>query len=99
MNSRWFGSSLGSLVVCSVLAQPACGQQAAPQGDRDLQKQVDALRQQVGAMQRDLDEIKVLLAPLRGPQLAANAVIERGTRPVKGAPAARVPRGELTDYP
>ncbi len=93
------------VVVCAVwaaLALPACAQQQAPPAARDLQKQVDALRQQVGSMQKDLDEIKALLAPLRtrmqGPQLRPGALIDLGGRPVKGAASAKVTVVELTDY-
>ena len=79
--------------------QAACQQQAPAGGD--LQKQVDQLRQQVGAMQKDLDEIKALLAPLRARQAPAppgNATLDLGTRPVRGAATAKVTLVELTDY-
>ncbi len=103
MNLRSLGVILGSLVAWVVLTQPACAQQAPPAPPPgDLQKQVDALRQQVGSMQKDLDEIKALLAPLRtrmqGPQLRPGALIDLGGRPVKGAASAKVTVVELTDY-
>jgi len=85
--------TLGLLVACAAWAHTACAQQPDP----DLQKQVDALRAQVGAMQKDLDEIKALLAPLRG-RPSSNVTIDLGNRPVKGQPAAKVTLVELTDY-
>ncbi len=53
-------------------------------------------------MQKDLDEIKALLAPLRarqqGPQLRPGALIDLGDRPVKGMASAKLTIVELTDY-
>lgn len=78
--------------------QPAQQQPAAAAGD--LQKQVDTLRGQVQAMQKDLDEIKALLAPLRRqqPTIPDGLVIDLGKRPVRGEPGAKLTFLELTDY-
>jgi hypothetical protein len=87
--------------VWAALALPACAQQQQQQpAPADLQKQVDALRGQVQGMQKDLDEIKALLAPLRRqqPTIPADLVIDLGKRPVKGDPGARLTFLELTDY-
>jgi hypothetical protein len=94
------GCAAGLLLALPACAQqPALPQQAAPAGG-DLQKQVDALRGQVQAMQKDLDEIKALLAPLRRqqPTIPADLVIDLGHRPIKGDPAAKLTFLELTDY-
>jgi protein-disulfide isomerase len=82
-----------------ILASTTCrAQQASP---ADLQKQIDALKAQVGTLQKDLDEIKALLAPLRNavqPPTPQNLTLTLGTRPVKGAAAARLVLVEFTDY-
>jgi hypothetical protein len=89
----------GFLLMCALWAPSVTAQQAAAGGE--LQAQVDALRRQVQAMQKDLDEIKALLAPLRArqaPTVPANLVIDLGDRPVKGGPGAKLTFIELTDY-
>lgn len=96
----------GVLVACTIwaaLTLPAHAQQqqqppAAAGGD--LQKQVDGLRSQVQAMQKDLDEIKALLAPLRrmAPSIPDDLVIDLGNRPIRGEPSAKLTFLELTDY-
>lgn len=84
------------LVALTVTLANACSAQP-PAGD--TQKQLDALRTQVNAMQKDLDEIKALLAPLRARQAQADKVtIDLGPRPVKGDASARLTLVELTDY-
>ncbi len=90
---------LASFAASLALAS-ACSAQPPAAGAADTQKQIDALRAQVTAMQKDLDEIKTLLAPLRGRQApsADSLVLDLGTRPVKGAASARLTLVELTDY-
>ena len=83
-------------LLLALSAVPACAQQKPP--DQDLQKQVETLKTQVGAMQKDLDEIKTLLAPLLNRKSPLPASIDLGNRPTKGDPAARLTLIELTDY-
>ena len=91
MNLRPTIVRLASLAASIALAS-ACAAQPPAAGAADTQKQIDALRAQVTAMQKDLDEIKTLLAPLRARQApsADGAVLDLGTRPVKGAASARL---------
>ncbi len=79
-------------------AVPACAQQQAPPGD--VQKQLDALKAQVSAMQKDVDEIKALLAPLRAqqPPKPEDIVLDLGSRPIKGSASAKLTLVEFTDY-
>ena len=93
MSIRSASITLALLVACAPWVHSACAQQPPA----DLQKQVDALRQQVSAMQKDLDEIKELLAPLRG-RPSAKVTLDLGRRPVKGQAGAKVTLVELTDY-
>ena len=96
MNSRPITVRMASLAAAMALATACSAQPPAA----DTQKQIDALRAQVSAMQKDLDEIKTLLAPLRARQApsANSVVLDLGTRPVKGAASARLTLVELTDY-
>jgi protein-disulfide isomerase len=86
-----------SLAALLLATTPACAQQAPP---GDVQKQIDALRTQVSAMQKDLDEIKALLAPLRAqqPPKPEDIVLDLGSRPIRGNPAAKLTLVEFTDY-
>lgn len=94
MNHRSLGAALAFAVSCLALTNACSAQAPAPP---DAQKQIDALRAQVTAMQKDLDEIKGLLAPLRKAS-PTNAVIDLGGRPIRGDAAARLVLIELTDY-
>ncbi len=88
-----------SVVFWLLAALPACAQQqAAPPGD--VQKQLDALKAQVSAMQKDVDEIKALLAPLRAqqPPKPEDIVLDLGSRPLKGSASAKLTLVEFTDY-
>jgi len=100
MNTRYLGAALGLSLACFGTGYLARAQQpAAPAAE--WQKQFDALRHQVQAMQKDLDEIKTLLAPLRArqpPAPPADLVIDLGDRPVRGGRMAKLTLVELTDY-
>jgi hypothetical protein len=87
--------TLGFLLGLAAWPGPATAQPPAPTAG-ELQKQVDALREQVNGMQKDLDEIKALLAPLRPRPLPA--VLDLGNRPMKGEATAKLTLVELTDY-
>ncbi len=99
MHVRPLVAATGFLLASVGLVQ-ACAAQPPAAGTADLQKQVDTLRSQVSAMQKDLDEIKALLAPLRARQAPSpgSVVLDLGVRPTKGAQTARLTLVELTDY-
>lgn len=89
---------LALLLASLVWSAPCAAQQPAAPGD--LQKQVDRLKAQVEAMQKDLDEIKELLAPLRAqmPPKPETIALDLGDRPTRGDPSARLVLVEFTDY-
>jgi protein-disulfide isomerase len=99
MPIRPFNVAFAVLSVSVALAA-ACSAQPPAAAAADTQKQVDALRTQVNAMQKDLDEIKALLAPLRERQARSpmNNLFDLGDRPVRGFAGAKVTLVELTDY-
>lgn len=98
MTIRKASIGLGVLLACAAWAQPAWAQQQTTTDD--LQKQIEALKAQMKAVQKDLDEIKALLAPLRvqQPPPPENVALDLGTRPVKGEPSAKLTLVEFTDY-
>lgn len=97
MNRRLKELAAGMALAFVASAVPACAQ-APPPGTGETQKQLEALRSQVNAMQKDLDEIKEVLAPLLQRRAPLPAPIDLGRRPMKGSPSASVTLVELTDY-
>ncbi|MFB3854016.1 MAG: hypothetical protein ACE148_09370 [Vicinamibacterales bacterium] len=93
------GARLAMLLASLVWSAP-CAAQQPPPGSGDLQKQIEALKAQVEAMRKDLDEIKDLLAPLRAqmPPRPETIALDLGDRPTRGDPAARLVLVEFTDY-
>ena len=88
-----------AFLLATLAASANCRAQQ-PASAADLQKQLEALKAQVGSMQKDLDEIKALLAPLRARQTptARDVPIDLGNRPIKGEAMAKLTFIELTDY-
>jgi protein-disulfide isomerase len=97
MITRRLSVALGLLLACVFSIGTACAQ---PKPTEDLQKQIDALKAEMKAVQKDLQEIKALLAPLKAPQGAQpqTVVLDPGDRPFKGARTARLTLVEFTDY-
>jgi protein-disulfide isomerase len=99
MKIRPLSVVLGLFLACAAVV-PSCAAQPPAAAAADTQKQLDALRAQVNAMQKDLDEIKALLAPLRARQAPppGSIALDLGDRPIRGAPTAKLTLVELTDY-
>lgn len=98
MHIRPLGVTVGFLLACALAN--SCSAQPPAATAADTQKQLDALRTQVNAVQKDLDEIKALLAPLRARQAPppGSVLLDLGSRPVRGEPTAKLTLVELTDY-
>ena len=90
-----------ALLLASAMVPASCtAEPQQPPTAADLQRQIDALRAQVAAMQKDLNDIKELLAPLKAqmPSTREDFTLDLGTRPVRGSQAARLILVEFTDY-
>jgi len=90
-----------ALLLASAMVPTSCAAEPRQQpSTADLQRQIDALRAQVAAMQKDLNDIKELLAPLKAqmPSTPENLTLDLGTRPVRGSQAAKLILVEFTDY-
>lgn len=89
-----------SASALAILALLGCSPTAA-QSQQELEairKQIDALAAGQAAIQKQLDELLVMV---RGPQrqpLPANPVVDTGGAPAKGAATARVTLVEFSDY-
>ena len=94
MENRRAGRTAG-VIVASLLAAPLAAQ--SPTND-ELKKEIEAVKESLKTIQKDLQEIKALLQ--RGPAAAApqNVVLDLGTNPSKGARDARLTLVEFSDY-
>lgn len=72
--------------------------QARGQPQEDLRKEIDALKQTLTAIQKDIQEIKALLQGRQAAPPALNVVLDLGDNPVKGEPTARLTLVEFSDY-
>ena len=86
------------LVVVSLaiaLAVPGAAQQATPD---DLKKEIDSLRTMLQSIQKDLQELKSMMARQAPPPSGIGAVIDYGSSPLKGERTAKLTLIEFSDY-
>jgi hypothetical protein len=88
---------LGIALACFLSAPLALAQQ---QSTEDLKKDIEALKEGQKAIQKDLQEIKVLLQsrPAAPPPPPQNVVLDLGKNPFKGERTARLTLVEISDY-
>lgn len=77
------------------LAVPAAAQQTSTE---DLKKDIDSLRAMLHAMQKDIQEIKGMLARQTPPPSGIGAIIDYGNSPSKGERTAKLTLVEFSDY-
>jgi protein-disulfide isomerase len=88
-------------VLALVIFAP--GRSAFAQSNDDLKKEIQSLKEGQQAIQKDLQEIKKLLAarpaaPGAGPDAALNALVETAGDPSKGSKTAKVTLVEFSEY-
>lgn len=88
-------SSLAAVVLGAVLAGPAAAQQASTD---DVKKQIEEIRETLKAVQKDVQEIKGMLARQVPPPSGIGAVIDFGNSPSKGERTAKLTLVEFSDY-
>ena len=86
---------LGALVVSVSVVGPAAAQQPT---NEDLRKDIQALQESLKALQKDLQDIKGMLARPAAPPSAVGQVIDLGTSPVRGERTAKLTLVEFSDY-
>jgi hypothetical protein len=78
-----------------VLAVPGIAQQTTTD---DLKKEIDALRTMLQAIQKDLQEMKGMLARQAPVASAIGTVIDYGSGPARGEKTAALTLVEFSDY-
>ena len=85
------------LMAALLAIGPAGTLQARQSPDDDLRKQVEALRETLKQVQRDIQDLKAALAS-RGSRRGAETVIDVGGKPFRGRPEAPLTLVEFSDY-
>ena len=87
---------LGAAVIGMLSAQSAWAQQ---QSTDELRKELEAVKESLKAIQKDIQEIKTLLQT-RPPGTAPpqNVILDLGSNPFKGERTAKLTLVEVSDY-
>jgi hypothetical protein len=95
---RWKLRLSPGLVLACFLSAPLG--QAQQQSTDELKKDIEALKEGQKAIQKDLQEIKVLLQsrPAGPPPPPQNVVLDLGKNPFKGERTAKLTLVEISDY-
>ena len=89
------GACLVGLSLAIALAVPAAAQQATTD---DLKKEIDSLRTMLQSIQKDLQELKGMMARQLPPPSGIGVVIDYGNSPAKGERTAKLTLVEFSDY-
>ena len=95
MNSWWPRACLAGMALTFVLAAPG---RAAETSTDELKQEMDALKMMLLSIQKDLQEVKAMLAKQAPPPTGVGAVIDLGGAPVKGEKTAKLTLVEFSDY-
>ncbi len=95
MQGRMGKGWLGALVVGASLVGPAAAQQPT---NEELRKEIQALQESLKAIQKDLQDIKGMLARPPGRPSPVGQVVDVGTSPFKGERTAKLTLVEFSDY-
>jgi Tfp pilus assembly protein PilN len=95
---RWKATRFLAVTLSCILSTlPASGQQSQPSDE--LKKDIEALKESVKAIQKDLQEIKTLLQARQQPAAPPqNVVLDLGKNPYKGERNAKLTLVEISDY-
>ena len=88
-------AGLVTLLLGAVIAGRAGAQQTSTE---DLKKEIESLREVLKGIQKDLQEIKGMLASRGGPANPVNVVIDLADNPSKGERTAKLTLVEFSDY-
>lgn len=95
MKSWWPRACLAGMALTFVLAAPG---RAAETSTDELKQEMDALKMMLLSIQKDLQEVKAMLAKQAPPPTGVGAVIDLGGAPSKGETTAKLTLVEFSDY-
>ena len=96
MKRRRSGLSAGLILFSVLFTQVAFAQEPTTE---DLKKELEAVKESLKAIQKDVQEIKALLqSRLPAPPPPQNVVLDLGKNPVKRERTARLTLVEFSDY-
>jgi protein-disulfide isomerase len=86
---------VAGMSLAAVFAVPGIAQQTT---NDDLKREIDSLRTILQGVQKDVQEMKAMLARQTPPPSGVGAVIDFGNSPIKGESTARLTLVEFSDY-
>jgi len=94
MKRRKSSLSVGLILTCLLSARVAAAQQPT---NEDLKKEIEAVKEGLKAIQKDIQDIKALLQsrPAAPPQ---NVILDLGQNAFKGERTAKLTLVEFSDY-
>jgi protein-disulfide isomerase len=95
MKSSLRKAGLAWLLLTFALAVPGAAQQTSTD---DLKKEIESLRTMLQAIQKDLQELKAMMARQAPPPSGIGAVIDFRSSPAKGERTAKLTLVEFSDY-
>jgi protein-disulfide isomerase len=95
MKRRNTSLSVGLVLTCLLSARVASAQ---PPTTEDLKKEIEAVKEGLKAIQKDVQEIKALLQSRLAAPPPQNVVLDLGKNPFKGERTAKLTLVEFSDY-
>ena len=94
MRKRMLSTFLAAALLGWLAPEPALAQQST----EDLKKEIEALKEGIKSIQKDLQEIKTLLRQRQAAAPAQNVELDLGDNPSKGERTAKLTLVEFSDY-
>ena len=95
MKPSWTKVGLTAAALTFALAAPGGAQEKS---NDDLMKEMESLRQMLQGIQKDLQEVKGMLAQKAPAPSGIGVVLDLGKAPVKGEKTAKLTLVEFSDY-
>ena len=95
MKRRQSSLSVGLILTCLLSARVASAQQPTTE---DLKKEIEAVKEGLKAIQKDIQDIKALLQSRLAAAPPQNVVLDLGQNPFKGERTAKLTLVEFSDY-
>jgi hypothetical protein len=95
MTSRWSKVLVAGMGLSCALAMPG---RAEEKSTDDLMKEIESLKTLVLGIQKDLQDVKGMLAKQAPPTTGVGVVLDLGGAPVRGEKTAKLTLVEFSDY-